>query len=151
MASGAHSVSFADPASLPMAADDDTALLRLCAAFIADAQARSVEGARLDAMAWSSAVDCGYSELTRSTPAHQDMLAEILASLPVTVAGLLAKAHAIQVHGRDPESEVVSYAQLADDVIRLFNGSPEAREPRARIEPSRPHLVPASRRPSAEP
>jgi hypothetical protein len=143
MASGAPSVSSGDRSLATAAGGDDGALLRLCAAFIADAQARSFEGARLDSMAWSAAVDCGYGQLTRSTPAHRNMLAEILAWPPVTVAGLLAKAHAIQVHGLDPESEVVSCSQLADDVIRIFNTSPDAREPRARIEPTRPHLVPS--------
>ncbi|PWS35905.1 hypothetical protein DFH01_20285 [Falsiroseomonas bella] len=96
-------------------------MLSLCAAFIASAQARSIEGARLDSMPWCAAVDGGYSELCRGEPAHRSMLAEILSSTPATALGLLAKAHAVRVYRRDPESEPVSYAALADDIIRLFD------------------------------
>lgn len=118
------------PRSLAEAAPDqtpgaDARLRSLCAAFIASAQARSIEGARLDRMPWSAAVDGGYSELCRGEPAHRSMLVEILSSTPATVFGLLAKAHAVRVYRRDPESELVSYAALADDIIRLFDPATE--------------------------
>ncbi len=124
MSFGAKSSSRAEAA--PKQFSDDAALLRLCAAFIASAQARSVEGARLDSMPWSAAVDGGYGELCRGAPAHKSMLAEILSSAPVTTAGLLAKAHAVRVHRRDPESEPVSYAARADDIIALIEHAFEA-------------------------
>jgi hypothetical protein len=133
MASGVQPSSYADAA--PRHGGDDAALLRLCAAFIASAQARSIEGARLDNMPWSAAVDGGYGELCRSAPAHKSMLAEIMSSVPVTVAGLLAKAHAVRIHRRDPESEPVSYVALADDIISLFERTPERREARSETAP----------------
>lgn len=119
--------SFGDDAQ-PDDASGDAALLMLCESFIASARARSVEGARLDGMPWSAAVNGGYGELCRGEPAHRSMLVEILAAVPTTMAGLLAKAHAVRVYRRDSESEPVSYAALADDIIRLLEAPAERRD-----------------------
>jgi anti-sigma factor ChrR (cupin superfamily) len=122
-------------ASAAWISEDDAGLLRLCAAFIACAEARSVEGARLDSLPWSASVDGGYSELLRGARAHSGMLDEILATVPTTIAGLLAKAYAVRVHRQDPESEPVSYAALADDIIRMFEPPAGRREVRAPAAP----------------
>lgn len=120
MASGVGPSTYVTTEERHTAQDDDAALLRLCAAFIVSAQARSIEGARLDNMAWTAAVDGGYDKLCRSAPSHRGQLAEILSSAPSTIAGLVAKAHAVRVHWQDPESEPTSYVVLANDIIGMF-------------------------------
>jgi hypothetical protein len=100
--------------------DAEARLIGLCEAFIRHAQARTVEGDRLDGLAWSSEVNAGYLELTRDAHDHGAMLAAILAIPPSTMQGLVAKARVICRHHQDPEAEPIPAGVLAADVLRLL-------------------------------
>jgi hypothetical protein len=78
------------------------------------------------------------------------MLVEILSATPATVSGLLAKAHAVRVYRRDPESEPVSYAALADDIIRLFGRAAQCPEAETLEEPDLSVAAPGPRPVAAE-
>jgi hypothetical protein len=101
----------------------DEQLLRLCANFMRRADARTVEGNRLDSLPWTSEVTAGYMELDRGAPGYGAMLAAILGTAPRTVAGLVAKSQVIIRHQRDRDAEPIPAHILADDVVRLYGGS----------------------------
>lgn len=104
----------------------DERLMRLCAEFFRQADARTREGERLDGLDWSSDVDAGYRQLSRGAPDYRAMLDAILAAAPTTIQGLGAKARVVSRHQQDREAEPIPSTILASDVIRLL-GSPAQR------------------------
>jgi hypothetical protein len=102
---------------------EDEQLIRLCAQFVRRADARTVEGDRLDGLPWTTEVNAGYLELSLGAPGYGAMLAAILATPPRTVLGLIAKAHVISRHQRDRDAEPIPAHILAEDVVRLHGGS----------------------------
>ncbi|WP_237213337.1 hypothetical protein [Falsiroseomonas oryziterrae] len=101
----------------------DGHLIRLCAEFLGQADARTREGERLDRLEWSNDVDAGYLELSRGAHDYQAMLDAILVTAPATVQGLVAKAHVVIRHQQDREAEPIPSSILAADVIRLLGPS----------------------------
>lgn len=100
--------------------DADASLIRLCEAFIRHAEARTVEGDRLDRLPWSNELNDSYVELNRDAREHGAMLAVILAAQPKTLQGLLAKARVISRHQRDVDAEPIAAGILAMDVLRVI-------------------------------
>jgi hypothetical protein len=102
---------------------EDEQLIRLCLQFVRRADARTVEGDRLDGLPWTNEVNAGYLELSRGAPGYDAMLAAILSTRPRTVPGLVAKAGVISRHQRDRDAEPIPAQILAEDVIRLHGGA----------------------------
>lgn len=108
--------------------DAEARLIRLCDEFVRHANARTVEGDRLDGLPWSSEVNAGYQELSRDALDYGAMLAAILAIPPCTIRGLVAKSRVIARHQQDHEAEPIPASVLAADVLRLFAGGDAANQ-----------------------
>jgi hypothetical protein len=109
------------PEARPDAAD--ATLIRLCAEFVRRAEARTLEGDRLDGLPWSSEVNAGYLELSRGAHGYGAMLAAILATTPTTIPGLVAKAQVISRHQQDRDAEPIPASILAEDVLALHGAA----------------------------